>query len=172
MPFHTIVINTPQETASFTTDVRPDNTKPRTTNKGISRFFQELSAGMRPAAVALRVGAVPATATLTLTGLPTAAQTFTLCGTSFTAIASGATGNQFNIGADATATAANIVTTINNSVSAAVAGVVTASSVAGVVTITAVVPGVAGNGYTLAETLDNTTAANFSGGSNGTLYSF
>lgn len=102
------------------------------------------------------------TITLSSTG-PVATNTFTLNGVTFTARASGATGNEFNIGGSLTATAANIAAAINASVSDAVSGVVTASSSAGVVTITANAPGKLGNGNTLAAgTFANGAFVNFS----------
>lgn len=115
--------------------------------------------------VEARMGETAATATLTFTGAPTATETFTVNGVSFEAVASGATGNQFNIGGSVTATAANVVTAVNASSSAGVANV-TASSSAGVVTFTCDVPGTVGNGFTLSEALTNATVsgANFSGG--------
>ena len=60
-----------------------------------------------------------ATAVLTLTGNPTAAQTFTIGSIVFTARASGATGDEFNItSANPTTTAQAIATAVNNSVNA------------------------------------------------------
>lgn len=75
------------------------------------------------------------TATITITHANlTAADTVTIGAAVYTAVASGATGNQFNIGADATAAAANLAAAINGS--ADLAGLATATSALGVVTIT------------------------------------
>lgn len=77
---------------------------------------------------------------LTLTGLPTAADTFTLNGVVFTAIAAlprtGA--NQFVIGATATATGDNIVSAIALCTDEKVNGICAGVNVTGTVTITAV----------------------------------
>lgn len=72
-------------------------------------------------------------------------------GVSFTAVAAGATGNQFNVGADDTETAANLAAAINASATALVNQHVTASSVDEVVTVTAVNKGVFGNAVTIAS---------------------
>jgi hypothetical protein len=65
----------------------------------------------------------------------TAADTVTIGGIVFTAVASGATGNQFNIGADATADAVNLAAAIN--ANAVLAGrIVAASQGAGVLLLT------------------------------------
>jgi phage tail sheath gpL-like len=75
------------------------------------------------------------TATITITHANlTAADTVTIGAAVYTAVASGATGNQFNIGADATADANNLAAAINASPD--LAGLVTASAASGVVTLT------------------------------------
>jgi phage tail sheath gpL-like len=79
-------------------------------------------------------------------------------GVTFTCVASGATGNQFNVGLSNTATAASMAAAINASVTALVAGYVTATSALGVVTITSAFYGLAGN-QTLIESLDSTITA-------------
>lgn len=92
---------------------------------------------------------------VTFTGAPTAEQTVTINGVVFTARASGATGNEFNIGASVTETASNLVTAFNASATSATKGIV-ASSSAGVVTLSSKVAGESGL-YTLASTLSNAT---------------
>jgi hypothetical protein len=102
----------------------------------------------------LKVGfdsGVQASGTATLTAA-VATNAVTINGVAFTAVAAGAVGNQFNVGANDTATAANLAASINASVTAGIVGVVTASSVANVVTIKAVSPGTAGNQLTLTGT--------------------
>lgn len=79
-------------------------------------------------------------------------------GVSFTAVASGATGNQFNVGADDAETAENLAAAINASVSALVSGYVTASADDEVVTITSAFYGLAGN-QTLIASADATIVA-------------
>ncbi len=107
--------------------------------------------------------AVAATATLTFTGAPVAAETFVLNGVTFTARASGASGDEFDIGGTVTLTADAVVAAVNGSASVGVAAI-TASNVAGVVTFTADVAGAAGNSLTLTEALTNATRTIFAGG--------
>lgn len=80
-----------------------------------------------------------------------AGNTVTINGVVFTGVASGAVGNQFNIGGTDAITATNIAAAINASVTAGVQGVVTAAAVGTVVTITAVQPGLTGNAISLAS---------------------
>lgn len=75
----------------------------------------------------------------------TADDTYQIGGLVLTAKAADATTNEFNIGANVTATALAIANAIN-----LYSTVVRARSVAGVITITAVIPGVAGNNIALA----------------------
>lgn len=113
--------------------------------------------------------AAQASGTLTFTGLPVADETFVVGATTYTfkADASGAA-NTIKIGADATATAANVVSAIN--AAAGGSGVVygagttanasaAASSLAGVVTLQARSPGTAGNSVVLTEALTNATVS-------------
>lgn len=79
-------------------------------------------------------------------------------GVSFTAVASGATGNQFNVGADDAETAVNLAASINASVTALVDGYVTASSDDVTVTVTSVAYGLSGNAITIASA-DSTIVA-------------
>jgi phage tail sheath gpL-like len=66
-----------------------------------------------------------------------------------TAVASGATGNQFNVGEDDEETAENLASTINASASALVSDFVTAEASGTDVLVTSVFYGVAGNSTTL-----------------------
>lgn len=123
------------------------------------------------ASLSINVGAVKAAGTLTVAAGGSANnETCTVCGITFTAKTTGATGNQFNISATAATQAQNMVTAFN--ASADLAGKVVASRENGVVTLTAVVPGVIGNGLQLsAGTLANVTLGAFANGSDGTAYS-
>lgn len=92
-----------------------------------------------------------------------ATDVFVINGVSFTAVASGATANQFNVGADDTETAVNAAASVNASVTALVAGYVTAAGAAGltttgVVTVTSAFYGLAGNQTTI-STPDATITA-------------
>jgi len=122
------------------------------------------------ALLAVNVGAVKASGTVTFASTgPTNGQTCTLFGVTFTAVTSGATGNQFNISATPATVAANLASAINAATS--LAGIVTATSLLGVVTVTAVVPGKIGNGLVMANVnLSNTTFSSLANGADGTAY--
>jgi hypothetical protein len=110
--------------------------------------FTNPTGGTRP----VISGDVAASGTATIASGLTATEKITIQGVDFTAVASGATGNQFNLGADENAAAANLAAAINASTSPAVRGAVTASAASAVVTITARTPGTGGNAITLTRT--------------------
>jgi hypothetical protein len=89
-----------------------------------------------------------ATARIRFSALPAVNSTITINGTAFTFVASGATGNQINIGVDLATTIANAVTVLNAS---AVAGVALATYAASGsdLTITHDAAGPGGNAFTL-----------------------
>jgi phage tail sheath gpL-like len=105
-------------------------------------------------AVSVDGQAVAASGTVTFTGTGAANDTILINGVTFTAVASGATGNQWNVGGSATLSAAALAAAINASASALVSQQVSAASVAGVVTITSKNKGVYGNAVTIAEGVD------------------
>jgi hypothetical protein len=136
-------------------------------------YIGAVAGGLQKANMAFNVGAVKATATFTFASTgPTNGQTCTICGVTFTAVTSGATGNQFNINSTPATVAANLVTAINAATS--MSGIITASALSGVVTLSAVVPGLIGNGLVCANVnLSNTTVASFlavNTASDGTAY--
>lgn len=94
--------------------------------------------------------AVAASGTVTC-AITVATNTVTIAGVVFTCVASGATGNQFNVGGTDTITATSLAAAVNSSVSAAVAGVVSAASVGPVVTVSCVATGPVGNLVSLAS---------------------
>jgi hypothetical protein len=135
-------------------------------------YVEGVNGGEAPgASFAFKVGAVQAAGTLTVaTGGSTAAQACTICNVTLTGRASNPATNEFVVSATAATQAANMAAAIN--ASASFAGKVTASANLGVVTLTAVVPGVLGNGFQLsAGNLANVTASAFANGSDGTAYS-
>jgi len=132
-------------------------------------YIAGLTGGNYMALLSFAVGAVQATATFTHTGTATNAQAGTLLNTTLTAVTSNAdpTMGQFNISATPATQAASMVLAIN-----AVLGTkVLATNVLGVVTITALVPGVMGNGFQIsAGNLSNVAAGAWANGSDGTAY--
>lgn len=142
-------------------------------NQSFENYIGALSGGsIIGASLAFQVGAVKASGTVTFTSTgPTNGQTCTLFGVTFTAVTSGATGNQFNINSTPATVAANMVTAINAATS--LAGIVTATSLLGVVTISAVVPGKIGNGLVMANVnLSNAAFVTLASGADGTAYSY
>lgn len=130
-------------------------------------FFKRVTSGMRPAIVHTKVNCSKATGTITLSS-HVATNTVTVNGITFTAVASGATGNQYNIGASDTETAASLASAINANTT--LDGMVVATSALGVVTLTAVLPGELGNAVTLAISANGSvSAARMSGGTNGAV---
>lgn len=138
--------------------------------QNLVNYLGAIEGGLQMADLKIQVGAVQAAGTLTVASTgPTNSQTCSILNVTFTAVTSGATGNQFNISATPSVVATNIAAAIN--ASANLAGKVTAVAVGAVVTITSVVPGLVGNGLALsAGTLSNVTAGAFAAGSDGTSY--
>lgn len=93
---------------------------------------------------------VNASGTFTLTSA-IATDAVSINGVTFTCVASGATGDQFNVGATDADTAENMAQAINNSVTALVADYVNAQFANNVVTISAEEGGLAGNAFTIAS---------------------
>lgn len=128
----------------------------------LSALMAGYAGGAQTSESGLLVISNPAVATITFTGAPSATQTITILGVTFTARASGATGNEFNIGGTPTVSATNLAAAITASSSAKLANSVTATSSAGVVTLTAKIPGLAGLGfYVVNVNLANTTVVDF-----------
>lgn len=143
----------------------------------LHQYFNALRAGIRKATCAIAVIAVKASGTFTFSAVLTASDTLVINGVTFTARASGASGDEFNIGASATASATNLAAAINASATALISGYVVATSALGVVTITSVRPGTLGNCITIAEGVDGGTViaasgARLTGGTEGTERTF
>jgi phage tail sheath gpL-like len=101
--------------------------------------------------LSLALNPVAALATVTASGNGTANDTLTIGNVVITIVASGATGNQVNVGTAGTGVdlAASIAALVNSSSS--FAGICTASAASGVITLTAAIPGTIGNGMALAK---------------------
>lgn len=114
-------------------------------------------------AISIQENETAATGSVTFSNVPTQDDTVIINGVTFTARDSGATGNQFNKGANVTATALNLANAINASATALIDGYVTASPALGVVTLTSDFYGLAGNQVTLAEGVDTGGVISVSG---------
>jgi len=132
---------------------------PQDTAQAIQQLIQSMAAGNelaagenQPPSIAISVqeNEVRASGTFTLNTV-IATDAVSINGVSFACVASGATGNQFNVGSDDTETAENLAAAINASSTALVSGYVTASSAAAVVTVTSAFYGTAGNMTTIAS---------------------
>jgi hypothetical protein len=134
----------------------------------LEKLMSDVVNGCQLAYAKVSTGAIQATATITSTGSATNGETALVCNTTLTAKTSGAdpTAGEFDISATVATQAANIALAINSV--AALSGIVTATSALGVVTITAVQPGLTGNGLQISEGLTNVTKTAFSGGLDGT----
>lgn len=137
------------------------------------RLFSELACGAKRGSVLVDGDTTAATGTFTLDTV-IATDAVSINGVTFTCVASGATGNQFNVGASDTDTATALAAAINASSSALVSEHVTASSSAAVVTITALYGGTPGNAITIASADGTITAsgARLTGGADGTEASY
>lgn len=132
----------------------------------IKDYFKNCLSGAHPAVIQTKINAVKATGTVTLSS-HVATNTVTVNGVSFACVASGATGAQYNVGADDTETAVNLAAALN--ANSTLDGMVVATSALGVVTLTALVPGELGNAVTLAISANGSvSAARMAGGTNGT----
>lgn len=169
-----IAVKTGLNAATLTRDYERSTGTKYATVQSIADLIQSVLSGNQVDGPAVAVSVLEnedsATGTFTLTSV-IATDVCSINGVSFTCVSSGATGNQFNVGADDDETADNLVAAINGSVTALVAGYVTAektSSAASpaVVTITSDFPGLAGN-QTVIATSDSTivvSAARLTGG--------
>lgn len=166
--FNRIVMEVPITAAGFKSvcDLAPGQL-PALNN--LIDYLGGVAGGNNMANMIIKVGAVKATGTLTVSaGGSGNDETCTVCNVTFTAKTSGATGDQFNISATAATQAANMAAAFN--ASANLTGKVVATAALGVVTLTAVVPGLAGNGLDLTEGLANVAKSAFAGGTDGTSY--
>jgi hypothetical protein len=141
-----------------------------------ARLLEAIGSGMRPGEIRVVTGAVRAVASGTFTDNPTAADTVTINGVAFTARASGAVANEFNLvsggsnAADAAGNATALAAAINASTTAKIKGVIKATATLGVVDLECLVPGSLGLLCTLAESMGNftVTGANFTLGAENT----
>lgn len=135
----------------------------------IGSYFHGIAGGPFAGRAVVSVGTAPATATVTFTSTgPVDDETMTLLNITITAqsvvtdpLTEFLRSDTPNVDAVNLAALINTSANWNTRLSAAVTST-------GVVTITAIVPGVAGNGYQIAEAMTNTAVGAFANGSDGT----
>lgn len=131
----------------------------------LKNVIKAVTSGVRPGTIQTKANAVKATGTVTLVS-HLATHTVTVNGVTFTCVASGATGNQYNVGASDSLTAVNMAAAINASTDTD--GLVLATAGVASVTLTALVPTELGNAVTLAISAGGSVSgARMSGGTNG-----
>jgi len=157
--YQRVLMRIPDTTASWESWVNLDGSDARNELKAFVNWLQGVIGGRFGCDFDFTTGASYGTATLTSTGAATATETCTICAITFTARASGATGNEFNVSATPATQAANIAAAVNASTD--LTGVCTASSALGVTTITSAVPGAIGNGLEITESLTNVALSDF-----------
>lgn len=163
-----LVVTTANDGNTTAGEIAPSTSVPgqsNTTGAGAWQTVDDIAAFLQSEAIGRGINiryfdtAVSASTTGTFTGSPSNNETITVNGVVFTAKTSGATGNQFNIGASVTANGDNLAAAINASTTAGIINVVSASNVAGVVTFSSVVPGEVGLNTPITEALTNFTLA-------------
>ena len=151
--------------------------------KEISVLFSDFESGPMPVSpananpsppsITVVDGVTPATTVVTFTGNGTAADTVTINGQALTAVNSGATANQWNIGTSTATAAANFLACVNASTTAAAVrgvcyGYILPSSPSAVVLV-CLFGGVIGNLVTASKTSTSIGAvSNFAGGTSNT----
>ena len=166
MSFVNILMSVPDSATTMQNILQLNTSANQVDNANLDKLIGDMVDGSQASYTKISTGSVQASGTVTLSSM-VATDTVTVNGVVFTCVASGATGNQFNVGGTDTITATNLAAAINASVTALVAGYVTASASGPVVTVTAIQPGLTGNLGTLAASAHATVVAP-AGGSNGT----
>jgi len=163
--YDVLVIANPATSADDQRDLYAETGLRELAGLKIVSFLKKCVSGALPTSILTRVNTAKATGTVTLSS-HVATDTVTVNGIVFTCVASGATGNQYNVGGSDALTADNLAAALNANTT--LAGMIVASSASGVVTLTALVPGTLGNAITLAISAHGSvSAARMAGGTNG-----
>lgn len=161
-----ITLTSEETTAKLQELIQLDTSKPEEEVRALSGYLLGLLAGCRQATIDVQVAegnAVAASGTVTFSGVGAANDTILVNGVTFTAVAASATGNQWNVGATAALSAANLAAAIAASGTALVNTTVTASALSNVCTVTAKKKGTMGNAVTIAEGVDGSSHMTVSG---------
>ena len=156
--FLRVVVEVEETAGSIQAKFNMDGNDPAKSLQDIARYIGGAAGGMHGIKVHIAPNAVRASLAGTFTGDPTAGQALTINGVAFTARASGAVANEFNIATGANA--APLAAAINASTSAKIKNIIKAvATSAQVVTLYCLVPGTIGNLCTVTENMDNFTLA-------------
>lgn len=133
----------------------------------LDKLIGDMIDGAQLSYTKISTGSVQATATITSTGVAVAAETITVANVVLLAVASGAVpaNGEWNVSAVVATQAASIAAAIN--AVPALSGIAQATSALGVVTVSAVQPGVSGNGMQISEAATNVAVTAFASGSDG-----
>ncbi len=129
-------------------------------------LLNEMGMGAKIGSIDLTIddgNAVTAVGAVTFSNFNTANDTFLINGVTMTAVASAATPQQWNVGASATAQAANFATAVAAANNALITGHITAVATTSIVNFSAAIAGVAGNAVTIAKGVDAGTVMTATG---------
>ena len=161
-----MTIETSYSAAAFESLVDLDGGDQQTAIKGLINFLQGVNAGRYDAELGFQVGGTRAQATLTVSSTGSLnSETMAVNGITFTAVTSGATGNQFDISTTPATQAENMTVAFNNS--SDLKGVIKAERSGAVVTLYSMVPGVIGDTIAISESLTNVALSDFATESTG-----
>lgn len=164
--FQVITVTIDETAGNIDKDLMAENGYSMLAGLKLKDFFKRITSGMKPATVRTENNPVKASGTLTLDTV-VATDAVVINGQTLTAVASGATTDQWNLGASDTEAATNLAAKIN--AHAAFTGICTASASETVVTVSAARPGLIGNAITLVSNDATITASvsRLAGGTDG-----
>jgi len=155
--FGRIVVETEESAVTLYAKLGLDENSPAKSLQALAAWIGGCAGGVTGIKLHMCPG-VRASLAGTFTGDPTAAQALTINGVTFTARASGAVANEFNIvtGANAAPLAAAINASVSNKILNLIKAVATSAQV---ITLYSIVPGQIGNLITVTENFGNFTLA-------------
>lgn len=168
MSFVKILMSVPDSATTMKNILQLNVAANQVDDENLDKMIGDMIDGSQRSYTKISTGSVQASAAFTSTGSASNNETASVLNQTLTAKTSGAVpaNGEFNISGTVAVQAANIALAINSL--ATLVGKVTATSALGVTTVTAVQPGVSGNGFQISESLTNVTVSQFSAGSDGT----
>lgn len=168
MSFIKMLVYVPDSSVTMTSLLGINTTANQFSMSMVEKLIGDLRIGCQSGVLGISTGAVQASGKITLSSF-VATDTITVNGRVYTgrAVPSGA--QEFLIGIDDTATAANFVSKLNADTNTAVYRQVIGTSAAAIVTVTATNPGIEGNLMTLAISAHGSVSTAVAGGTDGNL---